>query len=105
MEKFAWKGKIKKGMLDEYKKRHDEIWEEMKQVLKDAGIINYSIWTDGENLFGYYECKKGIDHAVKTQINSTVVKEWEAYMQDILIFENLSKEESQPTLKKVFEFD
>ena len=45
MERFAWKAVVKDGMLAEYKKRHDNIWPELKQVLKDAGISNYTIWT------------------------------------------------------------
>ena len=72
MERFAWKGRIKPGMQTEYKRRHDEIWPEMKQVLKDAGIRNYTIWSDGETLFGYYECEKGIAYAEQTQAGSPV---------------------------------
>lgn len=34
MERFAWKAIVKDGMLEEYKKRHDNIWPELKQVLK-----------------------------------------------------------------------
>ena len=32
----------------------------MLQVLNDAGIKNYSIWIDGSDVFGYYECEKGM---------------------------------------------
>ena len=42
MEKYAWRGKIVPGMQEEYKKRHDNIWPEMKEVLANAGIVNYS---------------------------------------------------------------
>ena len=38
MERFTWKAYILPGMLDEYIKRHDEIWPEMTQVLNEAGI-------------------------------------------------------------------
>ena len=44
MERYAWKGRVK-GDIAEYKRRHDEIWPEMKEVLHEAGITNYSIWT------------------------------------------------------------
>ena len=37
MEKYAWKGRIVDGMLDEYIRRHDEIWPEMKALLKQGG--------------------------------------------------------------------
>ena len=60
MERFAWKAVVKDGMLSEYKKRHDNIWPELKQVLKDAGISNYTIWNTGNELFGYFECDKGV---------------------------------------------
>lgn len=56
-------GKIKPGMQAEYKRRHDAIWPEMKALLKSAGIRNYSIWSDGELVFGYYECERGIAEA------------------------------------------
>ena len=53
MERYAWKAIVLDGKLDEYIKRHDEIWPEMKQVLSDAGICNYSIWNVGDELFGF----------------------------------------------------
>ena len=70
MERFAWKGRIKPGMQAEYKRRHDEIWPEMLALLKSAGIRNYSIWSDGRDVFGYYECEQGIAFAEKTQAGS-----------------------------------
>ncbi len=47
MERFTWKAYILPVMLNEYIKRHDEIWPDMTQVLNDAGIRNYTIWTNG----------------------------------------------------------
>ena len=32
----------------------------MKRVLKEAGISNYTIWNVGNELFGYFECEKGV---------------------------------------------
>ena len=63
MEKYAWRAKLIDGKKDEYIKRHDEIWNEMKAVLNEAGIKNYTIWCDGDDLFGYYECEKGLEYA------------------------------------------
>ena len=50
MERFAWKAVVKDGMLDEYINRHANIWPEMKDVLKKAGISNYTIWNTGNEL-------------------------------------------------------
>ena len=54
MEHIAWKGRIKPGCKAEYQRRHAEIWPEMVEVLKAAGICNYSIFYCNDELFGYY---------------------------------------------------
>ena len=46
MEKYAWKAKIKPGKKEEYIYRHSNIWPELVEVLKEAGICNYSIWIE-----------------------------------------------------------
>lgn len=63
MERYAWKATVKEGMLEEYVRRHNEIWPELTEVLRQAGIRNYTIWNCGSELFGYYECEKGADYA------------------------------------------
>lgn len=105
MEKYAWKARIKEGSLEEYVKRHNEICPDMVNVLKKAGIKNYSIWNSGLDLFGYYECEKGVDHASKIQSESEIVKRWDEYMKDILIMEKDPITKAQPLLKKVFELN
>ena len=87
MERMAWRGQIKPGCEAEYKKRHDEIWSEMIEVLKQAGICNYTIFMNGDELFGYYECEKGVKYAESIQAQSLVVARWNEYMKDILILE------------------
>lgn len=105
MEKYAWKARIKEGSLEEYVKRHNEIWPDMVNVLKEAGIKNYSIWNSGLDLFGYYECEKGVDYASKIQSESEIVKRWDEYMKDILIMEKDPITKAKPLLKKVFELN
>lgn len=104
MEKYAWKGRIVHGMLEEYRRRHDEIWPEMKEVLTKAGIVNYSIWNVGDELFGYYECEKGAEYAASIQRESPVVEKWDEYMKDILIMEKDPETGAQPLLTQVFSF-
>lgn len=103
MEKYAWKAYIKEGCLDEYIKRHNEIWPEMITILKNAGINNYTIWNTNTELFGYYECEHGIEYAAKIQSESPIVKKWDEYMKDILIMPTDPITGVQPKLLKVFE--
>ena len=87
MEKHVWKAHIKEGMVEEYIRRHDEIWPEMVETLKSAGITNYTIWNHGLELFGYYECERGYEYAERVQRESPVVQKWDVYMADILEFD------------------
>lgn len=79
MERLAWKGQIRPGYKSEYIKRHDEIWPEMVDVLKQAGICNYTIFMTGNKLFGYYECENGIVYAERIQAESPIVDKWNEY--------------------------
>ena len=102
MERYAWRAKIKDGKIEEYKRRHDEIWNEMKDLLKLAGIKNYSIWIAENDLFGYYECEKGVEYATKIQKESSVVDRWNEYMKDVMEMELDKKTGAQPLMKEVF---
>ncbi len=105
MEKYAWRARIKEGTEDEYVRRHDALWDEMRAVLCEAGIENYTIWRDGNDLFGYYECRLGIEWATKVQAESPVVARWNEYMKDILIMDTDPETGAQPHLECVFSFN
>lgn len=102
MERYAWKAKVKEGKREEYKRRHDEIWQEMKDLLKSAGIRNYSIWNTGDELFGYYECEKGIAYAAKMQAESPIVAKWNKYMEDVMEMDTDPETGAQPLLQEMF---
>ena len=102
MERYAWKAIVKEGKIDEYVKRHNEIWPELVEVLKAAGIKNYTIWNVGNELFGYYECEKGVQFAADTQAKSPVVDQWNEFMKDVMIMEMDPQTGAQPMLKQVF---
>ena len=102
MERFAWKGRIRPGMQAEYKRRHDEIWPEMTALLKEAGIRNYTIWSDGDVLFGYYECEKGVAYAEQTQAGSPIVDRGYEYMQEVVELEMDPVTGAQPKMMQMF---
>lgn len=105
MGHMAWKGRIKPGRKAEYQRRHAEIWPEMVKVLKEAGICNYSIFYCKDELFGYYECEKGVAYAEKVQAESPIVDRWNEYMKDILELEMDPVTGAKPKLEQVFRLD
>lgn len=55
MVKKAFCMKVYPEKQEEYKKRHDELWPEMRTALREHGVIDYSIYLDPSIslLFGY----------------------------------------------------
>lgn len=84
MARLAFKMKLFKGKEEEYKKRHDKIWPELKQLLKASGVSEYSIFLDKETniLFGvlYAENQLALDKLP----SESIMKKWWAYMKDIM---------------------
>jgi L-rhamnose mutarotase len=80
----GFKMKLKPGFEVEYKKRHDEIWPELSELLKEAGISDYSIFLDIETgiLFAVQKLTENNknDELPKTEI----MKKWWDYMADIM---------------------
>ena len=104
MERYAWKATVLPGKLEEYIRRHDEIWQEMKDVLHAAGIRNYTILNVGNELFGYYECDS-VEEAARVQAASPVVDKWNEYMKDVMKMEMDPVTGAQPLMRQVFFFD
>lgn len=82
MERIAFKLKLREGKRDEYRKLHDDIWPELLEVLKEAGIQNYTIWNSGDDLFGYYEVPDTICSNL-ILANSPVIARWNEVMSNI----------------------
>lgn len=84
MQRHAFRMRLNPGMEAEYTRRHDEIWPDLVQLLKDTGISNYSIHLDRDTntLFGYLERRD--DHTMDDLPNHPVMKRWWAYMGDIM---------------------
>ena len=101
MQRVAFKMKLCKGFEEEYKKRHEVLWPELKSLLKKTGIKDYSIFLDEETniLFAYLT----IDDVLKLNDlpNEAIMKKWWDYMKDIME----TNEDNSPvniSLKEVF---
>ncbi|WP_449396547.1 L-rhamnose mutarotase [Devosia riboflavina] len=83
-EKHAFKMRLNPGMTDEYKKRHDEIFPELVDLLHEAGVKDYSIHLDEETntLFGVLWRRK--DHTMADLPKTAVMQRWWAHMADIM---------------------
>ncbi len=70
--------------IDEYIKRHNELWPEMEKVIKEHGCKSYSIYVDRNTntLFAYLEIEdlETWSKVADTEIN----RKWWDYMAPIM---------------------
>lgn len=84
MQRVAFKMKLHEGQTEEYKRRHDELWDDLRDLLKSIGVNDYSIFLDEETnaLFGVLKIEdpKRLDELPA----HPVMQRWWAYMGDIM---------------------
>jgi L-rhamnose mutarotase len=54
-ERVGFVLEVKPDRIDEYVAAHAEVWPEMLEALRGAGIRNYTIFRAGTSVFGYFE--------------------------------------------------
>lgn len=84
MRRYAFKMYLKPGYESEYERRHNAIWPELKKLLKDAGVYDYSIfWDRDTNLLFAVQKVEGESGSQDLGTNP-IVKKWWDYMADIM---------------------
>lgn len=104
MKRIAFLMKLKPGAAAEYIKRHQAIWPELKELLKDAGISDYSIFLDEETGTLFAVQKNQGDVGSQDLGRTEVVQRWWAYMADLMETNPDNSPQSTP-LTEVFHLD
>ena len=84
MERKAFKMFLKPGFEKEYEKRHNEIWPELKQLIEESGVYDYSIFWDKETNILFASQKVNGGAGSQDLGNNPIVQKWWAYMADIM---------------------
>lgn len=101
-QRSAFVLRVKPDRIDEYVAAHAAVWPEMLQALRDAGIRNYSIFRDGNQVFGYFE-SDDLEAAGAHLARQEVVTRWQDAMADLL--EARVDEKGAPPLEQIFRLD
>jgi L-rhamnose mutarotase len=93
---------VRPEKLEEYLDAHREVWPEMLAALRGAGIRNYTIFRDGNRMFGYFEADDlaAAGEYLSRQEAST---RWQDAMAELL--EERVPDGGPPALAEVFRLD
>jgi L-rhamnose mutarotase len=84
MKRIAFKMQLHRGKEKEYQRRHDAIWPELKKLLVEAGIVDYSIFLDEETntLLGVLKIED--PGRLDRLPENPVMRRWWSHMKDIM---------------------
>lgn len=104
MEKIAFAMQLNPGQKQAYKKRHDKIWPELKTLLLQVGIRDYSIFLDEQTNILFGVLRRTDNHTMYRLPEEEIMRRWWAYMAPIMKTHTDNEPESRP-LELVFHMD
>jgi len=106
MQRVGFVLKVKADRLEEYKKRHEQVWPEMLDALRETGWNNYSLFLREDGLlFGYLETPD-FDKALASMAEKEVNVCWQAEMAPFFeALEGRRPDEGMLQLEEVFHLE
>lgn len=83
MGQYAFLMQIKDGCKEEYVRRHQAVWPRVLEGCIKAGIRNYAIFANGNQLFACLECDDFREASMRMAAMPEIA-EWEEYMAPIM---------------------
>lgn len=84
-ETIAFRMQLKPGHEAEYVRRHDELWPELGEALRAAGVFDYWIFLDPETLCLFAVLKLRPDHRRDDLPLQPVMRRWWDFMADLML--------------------
>ena len=94
--------RVRPEKIDEYVEAHRNVWPEMLAALRDAGIRNYTIFRNGNEVFGYFE-SDDLEAAAAYLEAQEVNARWQDTMADLL--DGRVPDAGPPALEEIFRLD
>jgi L-rhamnose mutarotase len=101
-QRSAFVLRVRPDRIDEYVLAHRDVWPEMLDALRAAGIRNYTIFRDGSRVFGYFEADD-LEAAGRYLAEQDVSHRWQDAMADLL--EERVPDAGPAPLPEVFRLD
>ena len=101
-QRSAFVLKIRPDKINEYVEAHRAVWPEMLDALRTAGIRNYTIFRNGNEVFGYLE-SDDLEAAGRYMGEQEVNRRWQDHMAGLL--EERVPDAGPPSLEEIFRLD
>jgi L-rhamnose mutarotase len=90
--------------LDEYKRRHADVWPEMLDALRQAGWRNYSLFARGDGMIVGYVETDDFDAALAAMQHTAINERWQAEMAPLFEIQ-AAPDQALVRLEEIFHLD
>jgi L-rhamnose mutarotase len=101
-ERTAFVLRVRPDKIEEYIRAHQDVWPEMLDALRGAGIRNYTIFREGNQMFGYFEADD-LAAAGRYLAQQEVSTRWQDAMAELL--ERRVPDGGPPALEEIFRLE
>lgn len=106
MKRIGFVLKVEEELIDEYKRRHENVWPEMQTALRRNGWHNYSLFLRADGtLFGYFETPESFQAALDGMSAEDVNDRWQQEMARFFLGSGDHADEQMEELVEVFHLD
>lgn len=106
MKRVGFILKVKQDLMEEYRKRHEDVWPEMRDALSRNGWHNYSLFMrDDGMLFGYFETPDSFQAALDGMDAEEINGRWQEEMAPFFEGTGLHADQMMEELVEVFHLD
>jgi L-rhamnose mutarotase len=84
MERLCYVFELAPGQEDEYLRRHEHVWPEVIDAIKEAGFSNYSLFRRGREVYAYAECEPTVGAAMAKLEAMDVNRRWSEYIRAVM---------------------
>ncbi len=107
MKRVGFILKVRQELIEDYKKHHQHVWDEMLAALRATGWHNYSLFLRPDGLlFGYFETPTSLQAAQAAMAQTEVNQRWQDMMSPYFeIPEGAHPDQLFMELEEVFHLD
>jgi L-rhamnose mutarotase len=101
-QRSAFVLRVRPDKIDAYLEAHRNVWPELLEALRRAGIRNYTIFRAGDEMFGYFE-SDDLEQSASYLRTQEVSTRWQDAMAELL--EERVPDAGPPQLEEIFRLD
>ena len=85
MQRACFTFEIFEGAEEEYKRRHDEIWPELVELIQGSGCKNYTLFRRGTQVIAYLECHPDVATVFGKIGDSDINARWSKWFEEVIV--------------------